>query len=128
MEQKTNNMAFKMKGHTLPGIKQRNGGKVDPDAPGTPGKPGYEPPVHAMDYLTRTPVGPVAEKKSTYNEEEEQIIENMDNAKDNNFDGHMEIGINKGKKKSPTKWVQFIPAAISAVSAISKMGKKKEQE
>jgi hypothetical protein len=100
-------MAFKMKGHTLPGIKQKNGGKVD---------------------LTKTPVGPVAEKKSTYNEEEEQIIENMDNAKDNNFDGHMEIGINKGKKKSPTKWVQFIPAAISAVSAISKMGKKKEQE
>ena len=29
--------------------------KVDPDAPGTPGKPGYEPKVKSMDYLTRTP-------------------------------------------------------------------------
>ena len=53
-------MAFKMTGHTLPGIKQK---KVDPDAPGTPGKPGYEPPVTSMDYLTKTPVGPVAEQK-----------------------------------------------------------------
>ena len=100
-------MAFKMKGHTLPGIKQKNGGKVD---------------------LTKTPVGPVAKKKSTYDEKEEQIIENMDNAKDNNFSqwGHDFVKTNKAKKKSPTKWVQFIPAAISAVSAISKMGKKKE--
>ena len=29
--------------------------KIDPDAPGTPGKPGYEPPVPSMDYLTKTP-------------------------------------------------------------------------
>jgi hypothetical protein len=128
MEQKTNNMAFKMKGHTLPGIKQRNGGKVDPDAPGTPGKPGYEPPVHAMDYLTRTPVGPVAEKKSTYNEEEEQIIENMDNAKDNNFDGHMEIGINKGKKKSPAKCplLAALPMITQAAGAIGAVASAKK--
>jgi hypothetical protein len=128
MEQKTNNMAFKMKGHTLPGIKQRNGGKVDPDAPGTPGKPGYEPPVHAMDYLTRTPVGPVAEKKSTYDEEEEQIIENMDNAKDNNFDGHMEIGINKGKKKSPAKCplLAALPMITQAAGAIGAVASAKK--
>ena len=121
-------MAFKMKGHTLPGIKQRNGGKVDPDAPGTPGKPGYEPPVHAMDYLTRTPVGPVAEKKSTYNEEEEQIIENMDNAKDNNFDGHMEIGINKGKKKSPAKCplLAALPMITQAAGAIGAVASAKK--
>jgi len=54
-------MAFKMNGHTLPGIKQK---KVDPDAPGTPGKPGYEPGVKSTDYLTKTPVGPVATKKT----------------------------------------------------------------
>ena len=121
-------MAFKMKGHTLPGIKQRNGGKVDPDAPGTPGKPGYEPPVHAMDYLTRTPVGPVAEKKSTYDEEEEQIIENMDNAKDNNFDGHMEIGINKGKKKSPAKCplLAALPMITQAAGAIGAVASAKK--
>ena len=29
--------------------------KIDPDAPGTPGKPGYEPEVKSMDYLTKTP-------------------------------------------------------------------------
>lgn len=121
-------MAFKMKGHTLPGIKQRNGGKVDLDAPGTPGKPGYEPPVHAMDYLTRTPVGPVAEKKSTYDEEEEQIIENMDNAKDNNFDGHMEIGINKGKKKSPAKCplLAALPMITQAAGAIGAVASAKK--
>ena len=44
-----------MNGHTLPGIKQKKGGKVDPDAPGTPGKPGYEPGVKSTDYLTKTP-------------------------------------------------------------------------
>ena len=48
-------MAYKMNGHTLPGIKQKKGGKVDPDAPGTPGKPGYEPGVKSTDYLTKTP-------------------------------------------------------------------------
>ena len=76
--------------------------KVDPDAPGTPGKPGYEPPVTSMDYLTKTPNPTVkAQKsKSTYNEEEEQTIENMSNAKDNNFDGHAEIEINNYKKAS----------------------------
>ena len=41
-----------MKGHTLPGIKQK---KVDPDAPGTPGKPGYEPEVKPTVDLTITP-------------------------------------------------------------------------
>ena len=54
--------AFKMKGYSYPGkapVKQ----KVDPDAPGTPGKPGYEPPVDSMDYLTKTPVGPRADVK-----------------------------------------------------------------
>jgi len=35
-------MAFKMRGNPF---KQ----KVDPDAPGTPGKPGYEPPVKRED-------------------------------------------------------------------------------
>ena len=38
--------------------------------------------------------------KSTYNEKEEQTIENMSNAKDNNFDGHMEMKINNYKKAS----------------------------
>ena len=32
--------------------------KVDPDAPVTPGKPGFEPPVTSMDYLTKTPAAP----------------------------------------------------------------------
>jgi hypothetical protein len=36
-------MAFKMKGFSP--FTQ----KVDPDAPGTPGKPGYEPPVKRED-------------------------------------------------------------------------------
>jgi hypothetical protein len=100
-------MAFKMKGHTLPGIKQKNGGKVD---------------------LTKTPVGPVAKKKSTYDEKEEQIIENMDNAKDNNFDGHMEIGINKGKKKSPAKCplLAALPMITQAAGAIGAVASAKK--
>ena len=32
-----------------------------------------------------------------------------------------------GEGKSPNKWVQFIPMAISAVSALSQMKKKKEE-
>ncbi len=31
------------------------------------------------------------------------------------------------KKKSPGKWVQFIPMALSAASSLSKMGKNKEE-
>jgi len=38
-----------------------------------------------------------AEKRNTYNEKEDQTIENMSNAKDNNFNGHMEMRINKAK-------------------------------
>ena len=33
-----------------------------------------------------------------------------------------------GEGKSPNKWVQFIPMAISAVSALSKMKKDKDKE
>ena len=43
-------MAFKMKGFPQhKGVKSQNKKKVDPDAPGTPGKPGYEPPVKRSD-------------------------------------------------------------------------------
>tara|TARA_R110000822_G_scaffold194115_1_gene332428 strand:+ start:647 stop:829 length:183 start_codon:yes stop_codon:yes gene_type:complete len=44
--------------------------------------------------------------------------------------GHSLPGINQSpaKKSSPTKWVQFIPMAISAVSALSKAKKQKEEE
>tara|TARA_R110000823_G_scaffold307496_2_gene430574 strand:- start:111 stop:533 length:423 start_codon:yes stop_codon:yes gene_type:complete len=89
---------FKMKGMDFGNSPSKQ--KVDPDAPGTPGKPGYEPPVTSMDYLTKTPNPTVkAQKsKSTYDEKEEQTIENMSNAKDNNFDGHMEMKINSLKK------------------------------
>ena len=44
--------------------------------------------------------------------------------------GHTLPGIKqrKSKKGSPTKWVQFIPMALSAISAISSMKKNKEKE
>ena len=43
--------------------------KFDQDAPGSPGKPGYEPPVTSMDYLTKTPNPTVASNsaKKEYN-------------------------------------------------------------
>ena len=56
-----------------------------------------------VDLTKKTGLGPKAEKKNTYNEAEEQTIENMSNAKDNNFDGHTEIKINKNKKKPLTQ-------------------------
>tara|TARA_R110001592_G_C12717368_1_gene708522 strand:+ start:150 stop:530 length:381 start_codon:yes stop_codon:yes gene_type:complete len=43
------------------------------------------------------PMVKAQKRKSIYNEKEEQTIENMSNAKDNNFDGHMEMQINKSK-------------------------------
>ena len=56
--------------------------KIDPDAPGTPGKPGYKPPVTSMDYLTKTAVGPIATKKPFDRkkwEEEDRILQGMEN-------------------------------------------------
>ena len=41
----------------------------------------------------------VKNKNYKIDEDEEQIIENMDNAKDNNFDGHKEIEIRKEKDR-----------------------------
>ena len=43
--------------------KRKSGPKVDPDAPGEPGTPGYEPKVKSTDYLTKIPTGPRATKK-----------------------------------------------------------------
>tara|TARA_Y100001973_G_C5170198_1_gene318579 strand:+ start:1372 stop:1566 length:195 start_codon:yes stop_codon:yes gene_type:complete len=59
---------FKMKGHTLPGIKQRKDNKMEDGRPGS----------SAFQY-----------------------------------------------KKPPTKWVQYIPMAISAISALRKAKKDK---
>ena len=45
-------MAYKQKawsGYQKPGAPKHEPGHVDPDAPGTPGKPGYEPPVKRED-------------------------------------------------------------------------------
>ena len=72
-------MPFKMKGPSLYSSPITQ--KVDPDAPGTPGKPGYEPGVKSTDYLTKTPVGPVATKKRPMitSEDEEQAYENAQN-------------------------------------------------
>jgi len=42
-------MAFKMKGWSPFTQKDNKRKKIDPDAPGTPGKPGYEPPVKRSD-------------------------------------------------------------------------------
>ena len=68
-------MAFKMKGHELPGPNQKKK-KVDPDAPGTPGQPGYEPPVHITDYLTKDKSkGPWEKEKEMSREEIEESFE-----------------------------------------------------
>ena len=108
---KTNNMAYKMKGPSL--IKgKKNGSKVDPDAPGTPGKPGFEPPVTSMYYLTKTPVGPRATKKPYIDrdsyladpekfEKENKIVHDVE-AKMDEYPPkyfHMDIKKNKNKNK-----------------------------
>jgi len=45
----------------------------------------------------------VKNKDYKIDEKEEQTIENMSNAKDNNFDGQTEMKINKLKNKKPKK-------------------------
>jgi len=45
--------ATKFKGTKTIGSLNIEKPKVDPDAPGTPGQPGYEPSVHVTDYLTK---------------------------------------------------------------------------
>lgn len=79
---------YKMKGHTLPGIKQ------------SPAKQFEE----GDYYDTRS-------KKSPNKQFEEGDYYDTRSA----------------KKKSPGKWVQFIPMALSAASSLSKMGKNKEE-
>jgi len=77
---------------------------VDPDAPGTPGKPGFEPPVTSIDYLTKIPVGPRATKKPLDREkwEEENRIEHNVEAKMDEYPPkyfHMDLKSSKNKKK-----------------------------
>ena len=72
---------FKMKGHSLPGINQK--------------KQNTTP--HFLEKKPN-PMVKAQKRKSIYNEKEEQTIENMSNAKDNNFNGHMEMQIKKDEK------------------------------
>tara|TARA_R110002012_G_scaffold136030_1_gene290099 strand:+ start:126 stop:767 length:642 start_codon:yes stop_codon:yes gene_type:complete len=98
-------MAYKMKGPSL--IKdKKNGSKVDPDAPGTPGKPGFEPPVTSMDYLTKMPVGPRATKKPFDREkfeEETRVAQGMENVEQELFSGKTTHDIVKKNIKNKTK-------------------------
>ena len=76
------NRGYKMKGPSLLKMVSALKQKVDPDAPGTPGEPGYEPEVKSMDYLTKTPVGPRAKKIPIDREkleEEWRVLEGMEN-------------------------------------------------
>jgi len=95
---------FKMKGYSYPGkkpVKQ----KVDPDAPGTPGTPGYEPGVKSMDYLTKTPVGPVATKKRKMitSEDKEQAYENAQNDYDTDNPTKAQLAKSLAKIKAKKK-------------------------
>lgn len=85
-------MAYKQKKSMIAGTKPMKKAKEDKFL-----KEQREEAVKSTDYLTKTPVGPVATKKPL-NEKEEQVIENMSN--NSNFDGHTEMKI---KKKSPAK-------------------------
>ena len=98
-------MAYKMKGHSLPGPNQKKK-KIDPDAPGTPGTPGYEPEVKSMDYLTKTPVGPRAkDTKVDPFSKEEADIENKTNDPGTvplfSDDAHDKVRAKKKKKGAP---------------------------
>ena len=82
------NKGFKMKGFSGFGNSPTKK-KTDPDAPGTPGKPGYEPPVHVTDYLTKDKSsGPWEEEKEISREEIEESftigekLENFDTPSD----------------------------------------------
>ena len=81
---------YKMKGHTLPGIKQRQ--------------------------------SPAKDIKS-WTAEEMKGTAWMD--KDAHNKAHRAEEAKNKEKKSPSKWAQFIPMAISAVQS---MKKKKEEE
>ena len=64
----------------------------------------------------RNPTVKAQKSKSIYNEKEEQTIENMSNAKDNNFDGHMEMG-----KDSPAP---FKPKGMTGLTKQQKKNKR----
>jgi len=76
--------------------------KVDPDAPGTPGKPGYEPEVKSMDYLTKTPnptTKAVHRKVDTANEMTDADMENKGDFNISNLHKDTKISLDKKKKK-----------------------------
>lgn len=79
------------------------GPKVDPDAPGTPGTPGYESEVKSIDYLTKTPVGPVATKKKIVEEEHPDSSTHISAAP--TFSDHMDEALmnKKAKENEATK-------------------------
>ena len=84
-------------------VKRKSGPKVDPDAPGTPGTPGYESEVKSIDYLTKTPVGPVATKKKIVEEEHPDSSTHISAAP--TFSDHMDEALmnKKAKENAATK-------------------------
>jgi len=97
-------MGYKMNGFSGFGnspAKQKT--KIDPDAPGTPGKPGYEPEVKSMDYLTKTPNPTTKAIRSTSKDHLEDWsddeFENKGDFNISNLHKDTKISLDKKKKK-----------------------------
>jgi hypothetical protein len=150
-------MAFKMKGHTLPGINQRSEGNTDlpdgrsgssPFQESSPAKQGViwgpKGPERMMDAIGNETKIEKDRRQKTYrkpgeskyqsdvrrNKEQKKYIKNipkraeawrktMDKFKNYNLKPER-APLSPKKKKSPSKWVQFIPMALSALSSMKK--------
>ena len=118
---------FKMKGHTLPGIKQKQ-------------SPAKQKADTTKTYSLKDKTFPPEYTKKDIKfleEQREDIVRRSDfpegSKEQKMFDANQaKIKAKKAKeakkKSSPGKWVQFIPMALSAVSAVSKMAKRSQNE
>ena len=123
---------YKMKGHTLPGINQRSEGDTDlPD-----GRSGSSP----LQYkYPKSPAkqGLILEDKKKAKQRRESPLGpgktvNVKDIKGLKSDKSKYSKLGPGKRKtdmkksSPNKWMQFIPMALSAMSAMSSKKEKEE--
>jgi len=110
--------ALKQKEHTVP---------VDPDAPGTPGEPGYEPEVKSMDYLTKIPVGPRAKDVKPSQKEIDDSYEYGGYSERYDLPSELidhEMKMKKGKNKGFTKTLKDLTPA-EKMRLDKPIGKKK---
>jgi len=109
-----------MKGHTLPGIKQSPAKKELIGGQNNL-------PTELKEKIKAAPGKMYGKSPAKQFEEGDYYDTRSKKSPNKQFEEGDYYDTRSAKKKSPGKWVQFIPMALSAASSLSKMGKNKEE-